>query len=164
MRFAFFIVTTIRICPPLEKFKMATERTISIIKPDAVAKNVIGEIYSRFEKAGLSIVAARMEHLTAEKAGEFYSVHKERPFYNDLVSFMTSGPVMIQVLEGENAIAANRDVMGATNPADAAAGTIRADFAQSIDENAVHGSDSQETANAEIEFFFGADGVCARTR
>ncbi len=143
---------------------MATERTISIIKPDAVAKNVIGEIYSRFEKAGLSIVAARMEHLTAEKAGEFYSVHKERPFYNDLVSFMTSGPVMIQVLEGENAIAANRDVMGATNPADAAAGTIRADFAQSIDEHAVHGSDSQETANAEIEFFFGADGVCARTR
>jgi nucleoside-diphosphate kinase len=143
---------------------MATERTISIIKPDAVAKNVIGEIYSRFEKAGLSIVAARMEQLTAEKAGEFYSVHKERPFYNDLVSFMTSGPVMIQVLEGENAIAANRDVMGATNPAEAAAGTIRADFAQSIDENAVHGSDSPETANAEIEFFFGADGVCARTR
>lgn len=143
---------------------MATEHTISIIKPDAVANNVIGEIYSRFEKAGLSIVAARMVHLSSEKAGEFYSVHKERPFYNDLVSFMTSGPVMIQVLEGENAIAANRDIMGATNPAEAAVGTIRADFAQSIDKNAVHGSDSAETAKAEIEFFFGADGVCAGTR
>ncbi len=143
---------------------MAIERTLSIIKPDAVAKNVIGEIYNRFEKAGLRIVAARMEHLSAEKAGEFYAVHKERPFYQDLVEFMTSGPVMIQALEGEDAIAKNREVMGATNPADAAPGTIRADFAQSVDENAVHGSDGTDTAKVEIEFFFGADGVCARTR
>ena len=143
---------------------MAIERTLSIIKPDAVAKNVIGEIYSRFEKAGLRIVAARMEHLSAEKAGEFYAVHKERPFYQDLVEFMTSGPVMIQALEGEDAIAKNREVMGATNPADAAPGTIRADFAQTVDENAVHGSDGTDTAKVEIEFFFGADGVCARTR
>ncbi len=143
---------------------MAIERTISIIKPDAVAKNVIGEIYARFEKAGLKIVAARMEHLTAEKAGEFYAVHKQRPFYNDLISFMTSGPVMIQVLEGEDAIAKNREVMGATNPADAAAGTIRADFAQTLDENAVHGSDGPDTARVEIAFFFGDDGVCPRTR
>jgi len=143
---------------------MAIERTLSIIKPDAVAKNVIGEIYSRFEKAGLRVVAARMEHLSAEKAGEFYAVHKERPFYQDLVAFMTSGPVMIQALEGEDAIAKNREVMGATNPADAAPGTIRADFAQTVDENAVHGSDGTDTAKAEIEFFFGADGVCARTR
>jgi len=143
---------------------MAVERTISIIKPDAVAKNVIGEIYSRFEKAGLQIVAARMEHLSAEKAGEFYAVHKERPFYDDLVAFMTSGPVMIQVLEGEDAIAKNREVMGATNPAEAAPGTIRADFAKTVDENAVHGSDGLDTAKAEIEFFFGNDGVCPRTR
>jgi nucleoside-diphosphate kinase len=143
---------------------MAIERTLSIIKPDAVAKNVIGEIYSRFEKAGLRIVAARMEHLSAEKAGEFYAVHKERPFYQDLVDFMTSGPVMIQALEGEDAIAVHRGVMGATNPADAAPGTIRADFAQTVDENAVHGSDAAETAKAEIEFFFGNDGVCPRTR
>jgi len=143
---------------------MAIERTLSIIKPDAVAKNVIGEIYNRFEKAGLRIVAARMEHLSAEKAGEFYAVHKERPFYQDLVEFMTSGPVMIQALEGEDAIAKNREVMGATNPADAAPGTIRADFAQTVDENAVHGSDCTDTAKVEIEFFFGADGVCARTR
>ena len=143
---------------------MAIERTLSIIKPDAVAKNVIGEIYNRFEKAGLRVVAARMEHLSAEKAGEFYAVHKERPFYKDLVEFMTSGPVMIQALEGEDAIAKNREVMGATNPADAAPGTIRADFAQTVDENAVHGSDANDTAKAEIEFFFGADGVCARTR
>jgi len=147
---------------------MAVERTLSIIKPDAVAKNVIGEIYSRFEKAGLNIVAARMMHLTDEQAGEFYAVHKERPFYGDLVSFMTSGPVIVQVLEGENAIAAHRDVMGATNPAEADAGTIRADFASSIDENACHGSDAAETAAQEIEFFFpstsGADGVCPRTR
>lgn len=143
---------------------MAVERTLSIIKPDAVAKNVIGEIYSRFEKAGLQIVAARMMHLSDEQAGEFYGVHKERPFYNDLVSFMTSGPVQVQVLEGENAIAVHRDVMGATNPAEAAAGTIRADFASSIDENAVHGSDAPETAAEEIAFFFGDDGVCARTR
>ena len=143
---------------------MAIERTLSIIKPDAVAKNVIGEIYHRFEKAGLRIVGARMEHLSAQKAGEFYAVHRERPFYQDLVDFMTSGPVMIQVLEGEDAIAKNREVMGATNPADAAPGTIRADFAQTVDENAVHGSDAVETAKAEIEFFFGGDGVCPRTR
>ncbi len=143
---------------------MAVERTLSIIKPDAVAKNVIGEIYSRFEKAGLNIVAARMMHLSEEQAGEFYAVHKERPFYGDLVSFMTSGPVIVQCLEGENAIAAHRDVMGATNPAEAAAGTIRADFASSIDENACHGSDAPETAAQEIEFFFGSDGVCPRTR
>jgi len=143
---------------------MAIERTLSIIKPDAVAKNVIGEIYNRFEKAGLRVVAARMEQLSAEKAGEFYAVHKERPFYQDLVAFMTSGPVMIQALEGEDAIAKNREVMGATNPADAAPGTIRADFAQTVDENAVHGSDGTDTAKAEIEFFFGDDGVCPRTR
>lgn len=143
---------------------MAVERTLSIIKPDAVAKNVIGEIYSRFEKAGLQIVAARMMHLTKEQAGEFYAVHKERPFYDDLVSFMTSGPVIVQALEGENAIAKHRDVMGATNPAEAAAGTIRADFASSIDENACHGSDAPETAAEEIKFFFGEDQVCPRTR
>jgi nucleoside-diphosphate kinase len=143
---------------------MAVERTLSIIKPDAVAKNVIGEIYNRFEKAGLRIIAARMEHLSAEKAGEFYAVHKERPFYNDLVEFMTSGPVMVQVLEGEDAIAKNREVMGATNPVDAAPGTIRADFAQTVDENAVHGSDGTDTASVEIEFFFGSDGLCPRTR
>ena len=142
---------------------MAIERTFSIIKPDAVAKNVIGQIYSRFEAAGLRIVAARMLHLTRDQAGEFYAVHKERPFYNDLVDFMTSGPVVVQVLEGENAIAKNREVMGATNPKDAAAGTIRADFAQTVDENAVHGSDAPETAAVEIAFFF-LDGVCERTR
>lgn len=143
---------------------MAIERTISIIKPDAVAKNVIGDIYQRFEQAGLRIVAARMEQLSAEKAGEFYAVHSERPFYHDLIAFMTSGPVMIQVLEGEDAIAKNREVMGATNPAEAAPGTIRADFAETLDENAVHGSDGVDTARAEIEFFFGNNGVCARTR
>ena len=142
---------------------MAIERTFSIIKPDAVAKNVIGQIYSRFEAAGLRIVAARMLHLTRDQAGEFYAVHKERPFYNDLVDFMTSGPVVVQVLEGENAIAKNREVMGATNPKDAAAGTIRADFAQTVDENAVHGSDAPVTAAVEIAFFF-PDGVCERTR
>lgn len=143
---------------------MAVERTLSIIKPDAVAKNVIGEIYSRFEKAGLRIVGARMIQLSPEQAGEFYAVHKERPFYQDLVDFMTSGPVMVQALEGEDAIAKNREVMGATNPADAAPGTIRADFAQTVDENAVHGSDGSDTARAEIEFFFGDDGVCPRKR
>ena len=143
---------------------MAVERTLSIIKPDAVAKNVIGEIYSRFEKAGLQIIAARMMHLTAEQAGDFYAVHKERPFYNDLVAFMTSGPVIVQTLEGENAIAKYREVMGATNPAEADAGTIRADFASSIDENAVHGSDAPETAAQEIAFFFSEDQVCSRTR
>ncbi len=125
---------------------------------------MLGEIYSRFEKAGLRIIAARMEHLSAEKAGAFYAVHKERPFYGELVEFMTSGPVMVQVLEGEDAIARNREVMGATNPADAAAGTIRADFAKTVDENAVHGSDAPDTARAEIEFFFGGDGICPRTR
>ena len=143
---------------------MAVERTLSIIKPDAVAKNVIGKIYSRFEKAGLQIVAARMMHLTKEQAGEFYAVHKERPFYGELVDFMTSGPVMVQVLEGEDAIAKNREVMGATNPKEAADGTIRADFAETVDENAVHGSDAPETAAVEIKFFFGDDGVCPRTR
>lgn len=143
---------------------MAAERTLSIIKPDAVSKNVIGEIYSRFEKAGLQIVAARMMHLSREQAEGFYDVHKERPFFNDLVEFMISGPVMVQVLEGEGAIAKNREIMGATNPKEAAPGTIRADFATSIDENAVHGSDAAETAAREIEFFFGNDGVCPRTR
>lgn len=143
---------------------MAVERTLSIVKPDAVAKNVIGEIYSRFEKAGLKVVAARMMHLTEEQAGGFYAVHKERPFYADLVSFMTSGPVIVQVLEGENAISKNREVMGATNPAEADAGTIRADFASSIDENAVHGSDAPETAAQEIAFFFSEDQLCPRTR
>ena len=135
---------------------MSVERTLSIIKPDAVAKKVIGEIYSRFEKAGLKIVEARMQHLSREEAEGFYAVHKERPFFNDLVDFMTSGPVMIQALEGENAIAMNRQLMGATNPAEADAGTIRADFAQSIDANAVHGSDAAETARTEIAYFFGA--------
>ncbi|MGV6818118.1 MAG: nucleoside-diphosphate kinase [Thiotrichales bacterium] len=143
---------------------MAVERTISIIKPDAVAKNVIGDIYSRFEKAGLKIIAAKMKHLSKEDAEGFYAVHKERPFFNDLVAFMISGPVMIQVLEGENAIAKNRELMGATNPAEAAPGTIRADFAESIDENAVHGSDAPETAATEIAYFFAADELCPRTR
>lgn len=143
---------------------MSVERTISIIKPDAVAKNVIGEIYSRFEKAGLKIVAAKMMHLTREQAGEFYAVHKERPFYGELIDYMTSGPIMVQVLEGENAIAKNREVMGATNPKEAAPGTIRADFANDITENAVHGSDAAETAATEITFFFGDDGICPRTR
>ena len=143
---------------------MSQERTISIIKPDAVAKNVIGEIYSRFEKAGLKIVAAKMIQLSREQAGEFYAVHKERPFYGELIDFMTSGPVMVQVLEGENAIAKNREVMGATNPKEAAAGTIRADFAESIDENAVHGSDGPDTAKTEIAFFFSEDEICPRLR
>ena len=143
---------------------MAIERTFSIVKPDAVGKNLIGKIYQRFEEAGLTIVASRMVHLSREQAGEFYAVHKERPFYNDLVEFMTSGPVMVQVLEGENAIALNREVMGATNPAEADAGTIRADFASSIDENAVHGSDAPETAAQEIAFFFSDDQICPRTR
>ena len=142
---------------------MAIERTFSIIKPDAVAKNVIGEIVSRFENNGLRIVASKMVHLTKEQAGDFYAVHKERPFYNDLVEYMTSGPVVVQVLEGDNAIMKNREIMGATNPAEAAAGTIRADFATSIEENAVHGSDAPETAAQEIAFFFG-DGICERTR
>lgn len=142
---------------------MAVEQTLSIIKPDGVQKNLIGEIISRFEKAGLEIVAARMLHLSKEQAQGFYAVHKERPFYNDLVAYMTSGPVLVQVLSGDGAIAKNRDIMGATNPADAAPGTIRADFADSIEENIVHGSDAAETAANEIAFFF-SDGVCPRTR
>ncbi len=133
---------------------MAVERTLSIIKPDAVAKNVIGEIVSRFEKAGLKVVEARMQHLSQAEAEGFYAVHKERPFFNDLVKFMISGPVFIQVLEGENAIAKNRELMGATDPKKADAGTIRADFAESIDANAVHGSDAPETAATEIAYFF----------
>lgn len=133
---------------------MAKERTLSIVKPDAVKKNNIGNILARFEKAGLKIVAIKMIHLTKEKAGEFYAIHKARPFYNDLVNFMSSGPVVVAVLEGEDAIALNRKVMGATNPKDAAPGTIRADFAASIDENAVHGSDGPDTAKVEIPFFF----------
>lgn len=143
---------------------MAVEQTLSIIKPDGVQKNLIGEIYSRFEKAGLEIVAARMMHLSKEQAQGFYAVHKERPFFNDLVSYMTSGPVVVQVLRGENAVAKNREIMGATNPADAAPGTIRKDYAESIEENIVHGSDAAETAAVEIAFFFGDDGVCPRTR
>ena len=143
---------------------MAVERTISIIKPDAVAKNVIGKIYSRFETNGLQIVAAKMKQLSQADAEGFYAVHKERPFFADLVAFMTSGPVMIQVLEGEDAVAKNREVMGATNPAEAAEGTIRADFAETIDENAVHGSDSLENAKIEIDYFFSADEVCPRKR
>ncbi len=143
---------------------MAVEQTLSIIKPDGVQKNLIGEIYSRFEKAGLEIVAARMMHLSEEQAQGFYAVHKERPFFNDLVSYMTSGPVVVQVLQGDGAIAKNREIMGATNPADADPGTIRADFAESIEENIVHGSDAAETAAVEIAFFFGDDGVCPRTR
>ena len=141
---------------------MQVERTLSIIKPDAVAKDVIGEIYSRFEKAGLKIVAARMQQLSRADAETFYAVHRERPFFNDLVEFMTSGPVMIQVLEGENAIALNRELMGATNPQEAAPGTIRADFAQSIDANAVHGSDAPETAAVEIACFFSEADINSR--
>ena len=141
---------------------MAVERTLSIIKPDAVAKNVIGEIYSRFERAGLQIVAARMKRLSRADAEGFYAVHKERPFFKDLVEFMTSGPVMIQVLEGDSAIQKNRDLMGATDPKKAAAGTIRAAFAQSIDANAVHGSDSAENAAVEIRYFFPTLDICSR--
>ncbi|MDH5344680.1 MAG: nucleoside-diphosphate kinase [Gammaproteobacteria bacterium] len=143
---------------------MSVEQTLSIIKPDGVQKNLIGEIYSRFEKAGLRIVAARMMHLTKAQAEEFYAVHKERPFYRDLVSYMTSGPVIVQVLEGEGAIELNREIMGATNPANADPGTIRKDFAASIEENVVHGSDGPDTAADEISFFFGDGGVCPRTR
>ncbi len=143
---------------------MSVEQTLSIIKPDGVQKNLIGEIYRRFEAAGLEIVAARMLHLSEEQAQGFYAVHRERPFYNDLVAYMTSGPVVVQVLQGEGAIDKNRELMGATNPADAAAGTIRADHAASIEENLVHGSDGPDTAAQEIEFFFGDGGVCPRTR
>jgi len=141
---------------------MAIERTLSIIKPDAVAKNVIGQIYARFEAAGLKVVAARMAHLSRSEAEAFYGVHRERPFFGDLVRFMTSGPVMIQVLEGENAIAKNRELMGATDPKKAAPGTIRADFADSIDANAVHGSDAAETAAVEVAFFFPAMAIYSR--
>lgn len=141
---------------------MAVERTLSIIKPDAVAKNVIGEIYSRFEKSGLKIVAARMLHLSRPEAEGFYAVHKERPFFKDLVEFMISGPVMVQALEGENAVLKHRDLMGATDPKKAAPGTIRADFADSIDANAVHGSDAAETAAVEIAYFFPALNVYSR--
>ncbi|HEX7028675.1 MAG TPA: nucleoside-diphosphate kinase [Gammaproteobacteria bacterium] len=144
---------------------MAIERTLSIIKPDGVAKNIIGEIYTRFERAGLKVVGAQMLHLSRERAEAFYAVHKARPFFNDLVGFMISGPVMVQVLEGENAIAKNRELMGATNPAEAAPGTIRADYAKTVDENVVHGSDGPETAETEIAFFFGGEvGICPRTR
>jgi len=141
---------------------VSVERALSIIKPDAVAKDVIGEIYSRFEQAGLKIVAAKMKHLTRDEAEEFYAVHRERPFFAALVAFMTSGPVMIQVLEGENAISRNRELMGATNPSEAAPGTIRADFAQSIDANAVHGSDAPETAEIEIACFFTVADIHSR--
>ncbi len=141
---------------------MAIERTFSIVKPDAVKRNLIGKIYDRFEQAGLSIVASKMLHMDAGRAGGFYAVHKERPFYNDLVAYMTSGPVMVQVLEGEDAIAKNREVMGATNPADAAAGTIRADFAESLEANSVHGSDAPETAAEEIAYFFDDSEICPR--
>ena len=141
---------------------MAVERTLSIIKPDAVAKNIIGKIYSRFESNGFKIVAAKMKHHTREEAEGFYAVHKERPFFADLVKFMTSGPVMIQVLEGENAVAKNRELMGATNPKEAAPGTIRADFASSIDANAVHGSDSLANAAIEVAYFFGEQEICPR--
>ncbi len=141
---------------------MALERTLSIVKPDAVAKNVIGQIYSRFENAGLKIVAAKMKHLSKSEAEGFYAVHRERPFFAALVEFMSSGPVMIQALEGEGAVLKNRELMGATNPKDADAGTIRADFADSIDANAVHGSDSAENAAIEIAYFFPATDVCAR--
>ena len=141
---------------------MPIERTLSIIKPDAVAKNIIGKIYQRFEDAGLKVIAARMAHLSEREAGEFYAVHRERPFFKDLVKFMASGPVMVQVLEGENAIAKNRDLMGATDPKKAAPGTIRADFADSIDANAAHGSDAPETAAVEIAFFF--PGIAIHSR
>lgn len=143
---------------------MVIEQTLSIIKPDAIGKNHIGDIISRFEKAGLKIVAAKMLHLSKDQAQKFYAVHKERPFYNDLVSLMISGPVMVMVLEGDSAIVKNRDIMGATDPKKAAPGTIRASFATSIDENAVHGSDSSENAKTEIAFFFKPNEVCPRTR
>ncbi len=143
---------------------MSVEQTLSIIKPDGVQKNLIGEVYSRFEKAGLEIVAAKMLHLSKEQAEGFYAVHKARPFFKDLVSYMTSGPVMVQVLQGKNAVAVNRTIMGATNPAEADKGTLRADFAESIEENIVHGSDAADTAQQEIRFFFGKDGICKRTR
>ena len=141
---------------------MAVERTLSIVKPDAVARNLIGEIYSRFEKNGLRIVAAKMLRMTPEQAGGFYAEHKERPFFNDLVGYMISGPVVVQVLEGEDAVARNRQLMGATNPQNAEPGTIRADFAESVEANAVHGSDSAASAAREIAYFFAADEICPR--
>jgi len=141
---------------------MAVERTLSIIKPDAVGKNIVGKIYSRFESNGLRIVAAKMLHLSDEVAGGFYAEHRQRPFFPDLISFMTSGPVVVQVLEGEGAVAKNRELMGATNPKEAAEGTIRADFASSIDANAVHGSDSPESAAREIAYFFATSEICER--
>jgi nucleoside-diphosphate kinase len=143
---------------------MAIERTFSIVKPDGVEKNLIGEVYRRFERADLQIVASRMVHLTRDQAEGFYAVHRERPFFNDLVSYMISGPVMVQVLEGENAIQKNREIMGATNPADADPGTIRKDFAESIEENVVHGSDGPDTAAVEIIYFFDDEQICPRTR
>ena len=143
---------------------MAKQQTLSIIKPDGIAQNVIGEIYSRFEQGGLQIVAAKMLRLSREQAEQFYIIHKDRPFYAELVDYMTSGPVMVQVLEGDNAIDRNRELMGATDPKKAAPGTIRADFAESIDENAVHGSDGPETAKTEIDFFFSPEDICPRTR
>ncbi len=143
---------------------MAVEQTLSIIKPDGIQKNLIGEIVSRFENAGLEVVAARMMHLSKEQAQEFYAVHKERPFFDDLIKYMTSGPVFVQALQGDDAVARNREIMGATDPSDADPGTIRADHAASIEENVVHGSDAAETAAVEIAFFFADDGVCPRTR
>ncbi len=143
---------------------MAVEQTLSIIKPDGVQKNLSGEIYGRFEKAGLEVIAARMMHLSIEQAQGFYAVHSERPFFDDLVAYMTSGPVMVQALQGEDAVSINRSIMGATNPSDADPGTIRAEFAESIEQNIVHGSDAADTAVTEIAFFFGDDGVCPRTR
>ena len=143
---------------------MAVERTLSIIKPDAVGKNHIGDIYNRFEKAGLKIIAARMKHMTPGEAEGFYAIHKDRPFFKDLVRFMTTGPVMVSVLEGPNAVAKHREIMGATDPKKAEKGTIRADFAKSIDENAVHGSDSLENAKTEISYFFRTTEICPRTR
>ena len=143
---------------------MSVEQTLSIIKPDGVQKNLIGEIYGRFENAGLQIVAAKMLHLSQEQAEGFYAIHRERPFFSDLVSYMTSGPVVVQALQGEDAISKNREIMGATDPAKADEGTIRAEFAESIEENIVHGSDGPETAAQEIDFFFGDDGICERTR
>ena len=143
---------------------MALERTLSIIKPDAVAKNLVGAIYNRFETSGLRIVAAKMMHLSKEQAEGFYAEHKERPFFGALVEFMTSGPIVVQVLEGENAVLKNREIMGATNPAEALAGTLRADYAETIDENAVHGSDAVESAEREIAYFFSDEEICPRTR
>jgi nucleoside-diphosphate kinase len=156
----------VAICAPLSKLGvyMAVERTLSIVKPDAIAKNIIGKIYSRFEDNGLRIVAAKMLHLSQEQAEKFYAVHRERPFFRDLVNFMTSGPILVQVLESEDAIAKNREIMGATDPSKAAPGTIRSDFADNVEENAVHGSDGPETAAAEIEFFFTSTEICQRTR